>query len=309
MKKIRVAVLFGGISAEHEISILSANSVMENLDEVRFEVIPVLISKDGKFDEEKIKTADIVFPVLHGKGGEDGEIQKYLESIGKRYVGSGVKASALALDKIASKKIWQNSQFPVPSFQYFNQQQWRKNPTQIMQKITPPVFIKPANTGSSIGISKVKKKSQIKKAIEEALKYHDKIIVEKALENIRDIEVSVLGNDKLIISLPGEIIPAEEFYSYQAKYKLASKLIIPAELSKKKTVEIQNLAEKAYRALGCCGFARVDLFLEKPEGKICLNEINTIPGFTKISMFPKLMEQSGISYKELLTRIINLGLN
>jgi len=308
MAKIKVAVLFGGISAEHEISITSANSVMENIDTEKFKVIPIFISKDGKFNEEKVKSAEVVFSVLHGKGGEDGEIQKYLESIGKKYVGSGPKASALTLDKIASKQIWQKLGLPIPSFQFFNKKQWQENPLPIMQKIDPPVFIKPANTGSSIGITKVKKKSQIKEAVEKALIYHDEIIVEKALKKIHDIEISVLGNDNLIVSNPGEIIPADEFYSYNAKYKLDSKLIISARLSKNKILEIQDLAEKAYRALGCRGFARVDFFLKRPGGKIYLNEINTIPGFTKISMFPKMMAAAGIPYKELLTKIIELGL-
>ncbi|MBM2820242.1 MAG: ddl, D-alanyl-alanine synthetase D-alanine-D-alanine ligase [Candidatus Berkelbacteria bacterium] len=329
--RIKVAVLYGGVSAEHEVSIVSANSVMENLDKEKFEVIPIKISKDGKFDERKIKSSDIVFPVLHGVGGEDGSLQGYCETVGKPYVGSGVEASALALDKVASKQIWQNLGLPIPSFTFFTKDEWQKNSTQIMRKIIPqvftsearrfaskmrlegsanflPIFVKPANTGSSIGVTKVREKSQIKRAIAEALKYHDKIIIEEALENIREIEVSVLGNSELIISVPGEILPAEEFYTYDAKYKLDSGLVYPAIISDGKTKEIQKIAEVAYRVLGCRGFARVDLFMKKDEGKIFLNEINTIPGFTKISMYPKLMEVSGISYKELLTKIINLAL-
>ncbi len=308
MAKLKVAVLFGGISAEHEISILSADSVMENLDKDKFEVLPVKISKSGKMNIEKIKLADVVFPVLHGKGGEDGSIQKYLESINKKYVGSPPKASALALNKIASKQVWQKSKLPIPSFHFFSKIKWQENPASILQKINPPVFVKPANTGSSIGITKVEKKSQFKEAIAKALKYDNLVIVEEALENIREIEVSILGNHTLAVSLPGEIIPADKFYTYQAKYKVPSKLIIPARLSKKKISKIQDLAEKAYRALGCRGFARVDFFLIKTEGKIYLNEINTIPGFTKLSMFPKLMEASGLKYKDLLTKIIELAL-
>lgn len=309
--KIKVAIIYGGISAEHEVSKMSAKSIIENIDTEEFELIPIEISKNGGFDEAKVKSADVIFPVLHGRGGEDGSIQGYCETIGKPYVGSGIEASALALDKIASKQIWRSLCLPVPSFQFFSKLQWRKNSTQILQKSmpkgAPPVFVKPANTGSSIGISKVEKKEDLKKAIEKALKYHHRIIVEEALKNIREIEVSVLGNDELIISLPGEILPAEEFYTYDAKYKLDSRLIYPAKISKEKISEIQKIVEAAYIALDCRGFARVDLFMEKSEGKIYLNEINTIPGFTKISMYPKLMETSGIGYKELLTRIINLG--
>lgn len=306
--RIKVAVLFGGISAEHEVSKMSASSVIGNIDKDIFEVIPVEISKKGNFDEEKVKSADVIFPCLHGVGGEDGSIQGFCETISKPYVGAGIEASALALDKIASKQIWQNLGLPIPYFEYFTREQWQKNPSEIMRRFKLPVFIKPANTGSSIGVSKVSKKQDIKKAIEKALKYHHRVIVEEALENIREIEVSVLGNEKLTISLPGEILPAEEFYTYDAKYKLDSGLIYPAEISKSKIREIQKIVEVAYRALNCRGFARVDLFLKKPEGRVYLNEINTIPGFTKISMFPKLMETIGINYKELLTKIIQLAL-
>jgi len=308
MGKTKVAVLFGGISAEHEVSIRSADYIIKNLDLERFEVIRVKISKKGDFDLDKIAQADIIFPILHGVGGEDGSIQGFCQTIGKPFIGSDIEASALALDKVVCKQIWQNLKLPIPSFQFFDKKQWQEKHLTIMQRIEPPVFVKPANTGSSIGISRVNKKSELQKAIEQALIYGDKIIVEKALENIREIEVAILGNEKLIISIPGEIIPAEEFYSYDAKYKLDSKLIIPAILAKEKIKEIQHLAKKAYNALGCRGMARVDFFLEKPEGKVYLNEINTIPGFTKISMFPKLMEISGIKYKNLLTKLIELGL-
>lgn len=306
--KTKVTILYGGISAENEVSKMSAKSIMENIDTEKFDVIPVEISKNGGFNEAKVKSAEVVFPVLHGRGGEDGSIQGYFETIGKPYVGSGIEASALALDKIVSKQIWQNLGLPVPSFHFFTKFQWQENPTSILQKIAPPVFVKPANTGSSIGISKVEKEEDLRKAIEKALKYHHRIIVEEALENIREIELSVLGNSELIISLPGEILPAEEFYTYDAKYKLDSGLVYPAKISKRKISEIQKIAETAFKALDCKGFARVDIFMEKPEGKIYLNEINTIPGFTKISMFPKLMETKGINYKDLITKIIELAL-
>lgn len=308
MSEIKVAVLYGGVSAEHDVSVKSAESVMANIDEERFEIIAVEISKSGEFDIEKIQSADIAFPILHGRGGEDGSIQGFCEVLHKPYVGSGIEASVLALDKIASKQIWQNLNFPVPSFQFFTRKQWLENPIVIMQKIKPPVFVKPANTGSSIGIYKVKGKPQLKQAIVQVLKCDNHIIIEEALPNIREIEVAILGNDDLIISPPGEIIPADEFYSYKAKYELDSKLIVPAELSQDKIREIRTLAEKAYQVLGCSGMARVDFFLKKPEGKIYLNEINTIPGFTSISMYPKLMEAAGIKYRKLLTKLIELGL-
>ncbi|MFA6492686.1 MAG: D-alanine--D-alanine ligase family protein [Patescibacteria group bacterium] len=309
MKKIKVAILYGGISAEHEVSCDSAKSVIGNLDKNKFTIIPVEISKKGRFSLQKILSADVVFPCLHGVGGEDGSIQGFCEVLQKPYVGSGIEASALALDKIASKQIFQNFKLPVPSFKFFNYFQWQKNPSRIMQEIKLPVFVKPANTGSSIGITKVKKKFELKKAIEEAFKYDSRVIIEEVLENIREIEVSILGNEDLTISMPGEIIPKEEFYNYNAKYKSGlMELVVPAEISKIKIQEIQGLAKMAYRALGCCGMARVDCFLDKNSGKIYLNEINTIPGFTKTSVYPKLMEESGICYKDLLTKLITLAL-
>ena len=281
---------------------------MENLDKEKFEVIPVLISKDGKFDEAKVKSSDVVFPVLHGKGGEDGTIQKYLEGIGKPYVGADPEGSINTLDKIKTKTILRNLHLPIPSFQFFSKEEWEKSPAEISNNIMPPVFIKPALTGSSYGISKVKISSEIDQAVNEALEYDDNIIVEEALDDIREIEISVLGNNELTISVPGEIVPAEEFYSYDAKYKLDSKLIIPAELSNEQIEEIEDLAERVYRALKIRGMARVDFFVDKFSGKIYINEANTIPGFTSISMYPKLMEASGVSYKNLLTRLIELGL-
>lgn len=307
MKKIKVAVLYGGISAEHDVSLISGKAVIDNLDKDTFDVIPVEISKSGKFDEKKVRSADIVFPVLHGVGGEDGTIQGYCEEIGIPYVGSGVEASAIALDKITSKEIWQSLKLPIPSFIYFNKIDWLKKKEKIKESIPLPAFVKPFDTGSSLGIYKVKNKKEIDLAIEKAFKISDKIIIEEGINDIREIEIGIVGNDELIISDPGEVIPSEEFYTFNAKYKGNSKIIIPAQISKQKKQEIKNLAEKAYKALGCKGFARVDLFLEK-DGKIYLNEINTIPGFTEFSMFPKLMENSGLSFKNLLTKIIELGL-
>ena len=316
-RRVKVAVLYGGISFEHEVSLMSAESVMANLDDSLFEVVPIMISKEGKFELKSLLSSDVIFPVLHGIGGEDGSIQGFCEILQKPCVGSGIEASALALDKIASKQIFENLKLPIPHFEFFEKLEWQENPSKIMRKIRLPAFIKPANTGSSIGISKVKRKSQLKRAVKKALKYDDRIIVEEALANIREIEISVLGNVDLIISLPGEIIPSEDFYTYKAKYQSDSRLIIPAEISNRKIREIQNLAAKAYRALGCQGFARVDFFLsarggsafgrERPEGKVYINEINTIPGFTEISMFPKLIEASGIKYKDLLTKLVRMA--
>lgn len=305
--KTKVAILFGGISAEHEVSIMSANSVMENTDKERFEVIPVKISRSGEFDIEKVKEADVVFPCLHGKGGEDGSIQKLLESLNKKYVGCGAQASIVGLDKIAQKQIYEKLNIPTPPFQFFSKAEWQKSPAKIMNEIILPVFVKPVNTGSSIGITKVKVKEDLQSAIKEALKYDDRVIVEKAIGDFHEIEVSVLGNNDLTVSVPGEILPAEEFYSYDAKYKLDSGLEIPAKISEETTKEIQGLAEKVFRALGLRGMSRVDFFIEKESGKIYVNEVNTIPGFTKISMYPKLLEASGISYKDLITKLIELA--
>ncbi|AKM82494.1 TPA: D-alanine--D-alanine ligase [Candidatus Berkelbacteria bacterium] len=307
MKK-KVAVLFGGVSPEHEVSLISGQAVIDNLNKDLFDVSPVIISKKGEFDEEKVKSADFIFPVLHGIGGEDGTMQLYLEELGKPYAGCGSKSSAVALDKILSKGIWQNHNLPIPSFTYFNKDEWVKNKEEIIKKISLPGFIKPFNTGSSLGISKVKTKEEIISAVNEAFKICDKIIAEESIENIREIEVGIVGNNELIISKPGEVVPCEEFYTFDAKYKGNSKIIIPAEISSVKVTEIRELAEKAYNALECRGFARVDLFMQKPEGKIFLNEINTIPGFTQFSMFPKLMENSGINFERLLNKIIELGL-
>lgn len=306
MKKIKVAVIFGGKSAENKISHLSAESILKNIDREKFDVIEVEISKTGEFDIDKIIGVDIVFPILHGFGGEDGAIQGFLETLNIPYVGSGIRASALALDKIASKQIWQNENLPIPAFWFFKKSQWQENHDQIISKIKLSAFIKPSNTGSSIGITKVTNNGDIAKAVDEALKYDSRIIVEEAIENFRELEIAVLGNDELIISDPGEVIVQDGFYSFEAKYELETKTEIPARLEKNKIAELKSLAEKSYRALGCCGFSRVDLFL-KNDGQILLNEINTLPGFTAISMFPKLMQTSGIEYKDLITKIIELG--
>lgn len=307
MKKIKVTVLYGGISGEHEVSVMSATSVMENIDKDKFEVLPIKISKKGQFDLEEFKKADVIFPVLHGIGGEDGSIQGFCEIMKKPYVGCSIESSVLSLDKIKSKIIWQNENLPIPHFFSFMKSEWQKNQKSIINKFQLPVFVKPFNTGSSLGISKVTKKTEIIPAIKTALKVSDQIIVEESIEDMREVEVGIVGDDKLIVSNPGEVIASENFYTFDAKYKGDSKIIIPAKISEQKINEIKLLAEKAYRSLGCTGFARVDLFL-KNDGKIYLNEINTIPGFTEFSMFPKLMENSGLNFKSLLTKIIELGL-
>lgn len=307
MKKIKVAVLYGGISGEHEVSVMSATSVMENIDKDISEILPIKISKKGQFNLEEFKKADVIFPILHGIGGEDGSIQGFCEVMQKPYAGCGIESSALALDKIKSKIIWQNENLPIPRFFSFTKEDWQENKTNIINKFQLPAFVKPFNTGSSLGISKVTKRSEIIPAVKTAFKISDQIIIEESIEDMRELEVGIIGNDKLIVSDPGEVIASENFYTFHAKYESNSKIIIPAKLSKQKNQEIKLLAEKAYRLLGCQGFARVDLFLEK-NGKIYLNEINTIPGFTEISMFPKLMENSGLSFKNLLTKIIELGL-
>ncbi len=254
----------------------------------------------------------VVFPVLHGPYGEDGTIQGLLEMLDIPYVGSGVLGSALAMDKAKSKEVLFHKGIPVPRWVSFNARDGngaRGRISRTVEKLIGyPCFVKPANLGSSVGITKAKTLSELDEAIDRAAKYDTKVLIEEAI-NAREIECSVLGNEHPVASVPGEIVPGNEFYDYEAKYAEAgTELIIPAELSQEQMDQVRRLAIRAFQALECCGMARVDFFLDKKTGRIVVNELNTIPGFTQVSMYPKLWEASGVPYAQLLDKLIELGL-
>lgn len=335
MKKIKIGVIFGGKSGEHEVSLVSGASVIENLDKKKYEVVQIGITKSGKWFTSKnalealkhgedhliepmvlntLEDLDCVFPVLHGPFGEDGTIQGFLELLNIPYVGCGVLSSALAMDKLMAKTVFSAHNLPQPPYIGIARNEWLKNKKKILKEICkklgrPPYFVKPANLGSSVGISKVKHIKNLEHAINLATKFDRRIVIEKGI-NAREIECSVLGNENPIASVAGEVVSSREFYDYYAKYvDNASKLIIPAKLPKKKTEEIKKLALLAYKALNCEGMARVDFLMDKRTAKLYISEINTIPGFTSISMYPKLLRASGISYKKLLDALILLALS
>lgn len=353
-KKIRVAVLYGGRSGEHEVSLQSAASVVKNLNSKRFEVVPISIDKQGCWivndlakmgvtsetkalplktsnafvsssagqlpviqTENKSPLFDVVFPVMHGTACEDGTIQGLLESMNYPYVGAGVLASGIGMDKDVSKRLIAAAGIKVPEFETIKLGHWQANPKSVLQSIKKrfvfPVFVKPANTGSSVGVHKVQRFEQLQEIIEDAFLYDTKILVEQAL-NIREIELSVLENlefgEPAKVSLPGEVVPSHEFYSYEAKYldENGAELIIPAKLDKQQIKTAQALAVKVFEILECESMARVDLFLDKKTGEFVFNEVNTLPGFTQISMYPKLWDATGMSYSELLSYLIDLAL-
>lgn len=294
MKKIKLGLIYGGKSGEHEVSCRSAESIYQKLDKSKYLVTKILIDKSGKFDFELFKKQDVFFPIIHGTFGEDGSLQGMLEMLDKPYVGAGVLGSAVGMDKEVMKKL-----FVVADIPHTNN--LNGNP------VSYPVFVKPASLGSSVGVSKADNKKELDKAIKKTFRFDTKIIMEEMVEG-REIEVAVMGNEKLEVSLPGEVIPKDRFYSYEEKYDENSQteLVIPAKLSKKQIKEVQDLAKKAYKALYCEGMARVDMFMKK-DGSLVINEINTLPGFTSISMFPKLFEVSGIPYSKLLDRLVELA--
>lgn len=347
VNKIKVAVLYGGQSAEHDISLQSAASIISNLDKDKFEVIPIGIDKQGCWFVNSLKDFsvgtsipvktpeskafflpelifkqkeflfDVIFPVLHGSFGEDGTMQGLLEMLRIPYVGANVLGSAIGMDKVFSKRLLEADKVSVVPFVWFNTGEWKSNQLalqkNIEKKLGYPLFIKPASTGSSVGISKVKKAADLLAAVNLAAQFDTKILVEKALV-VREIEVSVLESlsfgEKPLVSVLGEIKTQHEFYSYAAKYldEKGAELIIPSVLQEEQATKIKNLAAKIFLSLGCEGMARVDFFIEKATQKIYLNEINTIPGFTKISMYPKLWEASGLCFQKLLTHLIELAL-
>lgn len=316
--KLKVAVIFGGRSGEHEVSIVSARSVMKALNRKKYSVTPIKISKTGLWQPQKSlvalfqKKIDVVFPVLHGPFGEDGTIQGLFEMANVPYVGCGVLASSTAMDKFMTKIIFKAHGLPQAKFLHFTREEVKKNFPRVKKHILKtlgfPCFVKPSNLGSSVGISKVKKAARLRPALLLAASYDASILVEEGID-AREIECAVLGNEKPLASVAGEIVPSREFYDYFAKYiDNASKLFIPAKISAKKMREVQNLSIAAYESLQCSGMARVDFLMDRKTGKLYLNELNTIPGFTSISMYPKLWEASGIAYPRLLDRLIKLAL-
>ena len=380
MKKLRVGILFGGRSGEHEISLLSAASVFKAIDPNKYEVVPIGITKDGRWltahDAERLLhgkplesdrhlragdpdttpaaavlqngesvvvppephipamtpfqseapvrrasdraiNVDVIFPVLHGTFGEDGTIQGLLELADLPYVGAGVLGSAAGMDKDIMKSLFRAVGLPIVKHVTVLRSDWEASPKKaeklVKSKLKYPVFVKPANLGSSVGISKARDRKELGLAIDEAAKFDRKIVIEEGVggkkNKAREIEISVLGNDKPEASVPGEIVPSAEFYDYSAKYlDEGSQLIIPAKLTKAETKKIQELAIAGFRAVDCSGLARVDFLMDPKSRKIYLNEINTMPGFTSISMYPKLWAASGVSYSELIDRLIQLGL-
>jgi D-alanine-D-alanine ligase len=387
MKKLRVGILFGGRSGEHEISLLSAASVFNAIDKSKYEVVPIGITKEGRWvtagDAQRLLTGepagggarstqhlragdpettssaailavgeavivppepqkpggsmspfqtdsaltrrasdrainvDVIFPVLHGTFGEDGTVQGLLELADIPYVGAGVLGSAAGMDKDIMKSLFRAADLPIVKHVTYLRADWVQDPkkvrTAVEKQLKYPVFVKPANLGSSVGISKAHDRSELGPAIDEAAKFDRKIVIEQGVggkkQKAREIECAVLGNDYPVASLPGEVVPGKEFYDYTAKYlDEGSELIIPAKLSKAETKDVQRLAVAAFKAVDCSGLARVDFLMEPRTRKVYLNEINTMPGFTSISMYPKMWAATGVSYSDLIGRLIQLGL-
>ncbi len=352
-----VAVVYGGNSVEHEISLMSAESVIANIDPEQFEIFPVYITKSGIWRRGSLKDlnelkdsaenasehlaasleadhpptfyeiegdqivnshrVDLIFPVLHGSHGEDGVVQGLFELMGAPYVGASVMGSSVGMDKIVMKVLLKDAGLPVVDFVGFTMSQWNKNKKDVLGKILrdikTPCFVKSADLGSSVGITKVPGEGEDEKNIESAVefsgKFSNRIIVEKAVGSCREFEVSVLGNDEPAASQVGEIIPKREFYDYKAKYQdAATDLIIPAEIDQSLAEKIRSYAVDTFKALSCSGMGRVDFLMDEKSGEIFISEINTIPGFTTISMYPKLWEASGVTYPELTKRVIELAL-
>jgi len=309
---IRVAVLYGGRSGEHEISLRSAESVIAALDPERYEVQRILITKEGRWEPRPISPEpganpeiDVVFPVLHGTFGEDGTVQGLLELAELPYVGAGVLASAVSMDKEITKRLCAERSLPVTDFLVVYRGEIDLDA--IRARIPFPMFVKPANLGSSVGITKVKRPQELCGALDLAAQFDRKIIVERGVTG-REFECSVLGNRNPVAAVPCEILPSREYYDYEDKYILGtSRTVLPADLTPEQTAEMQRLAVECYQAVGCEGMARVDFLLETATGGFLINEINTIPGFTSISMYPKMWEASGLPYAKLLDRLIELA--
>lgn len=347
-KKLRVGILFGGRSGEHEVSLRSAKSILAAIDRKKYDIVELGITKEGRWLQggqaqrllgvpATVKSVtgglslvgaasnpgsstglDVVFPVLHGTFGEDGTIQGLFELADVAYVGSGVLGSAAGMDKDAMKRMFLASGLPITPHVTVLRSEWKADPKKVRKhiekKLEYPVFVKPANLGSSVGISKVKQREDLAAAMDEAASFDRKIVIEQGVGGPgvkpRELEVAVLGNDNPEASVVGEIVPAKEFYDYEAKYELdgpdESKCIIPAKLSKSEVMRIQEMAIEAFRACDCAGLARVDFLMSGKE--LVLNEVNTLPGFTSISMYPKLWGASGLSYPKLIDRLIELAM-
>lgn len=312
-RKLRVAVLYGGRSGEHEVSIRSARSVMAAMDPARYEILKFFITKGGRWKPYALRPEpganpeiDVVFPVLHGTFGEDGTVQGLLELAGLPYVGAGVLASAASMDKDVTKRLCVERGLPVVEWMVL--ERGRLPIPAVEERFRYPVFVKPVNLGSSVGITKAKNRRALKKALELAALYDTKVLVERAIQG-RELECSVLGNQDPQASAPCEIIPSREFYDYEDKYLLErARTITVAELAPDKREEVRRLAVACYQAVNCEGMARVDFLLEAATGRVYINEINTIPGFTSISMYPKMWEAAGLPYPRLIDRLIELAL-
>ena len=368
MKKLRVGVIYGGRSGEHEVSLASAAAVFQNLDPERYEPVAIRIEKDGRWSlppepPKAMKASDtiaesrsarlppaaggarethlvaypggdtlltidrtqqsasvsglgldVVFPVLHGPYGEDGTVQGLLELANVPYVGAGVLASAVGMDKAVMKSVFIAKGLPVCDYEVVLKRAWQRDERGVMNAVVNrlgfPVFVKPANLGSSVGISKAKHAAELRTAIALAAEFDRKVVIEAAVPQAREIECAVLGNDEPEASVPGEIIPGREFYDYEAKYlDDSSRTVIPADLSERQTSEVRRLAIDAFRAIDGAGMARVDFLLAGDSGVMYLNEVNTIPGFTTISMYSKMWEASGVSYSKLIDKLIALAID
>lgn len=350
MDKKKVAVIFGGISTEHDVSVVSGTSVIEKLNKEKYEIFPTYIDLDGawyaykrkvseikvieigtKLEElEKIdniinylQQMDVAFSVLHGLGGEDGSIQGLFKMLNLPYVGCGILASSVGMDKVYTKVIFEKAGIPQAKYEYikvvdeeyiyvskdFTEEKIELSEIakKVNKNFTYPMFIKPSNSGSSVGVKKAKNKEELEEAIENAAKYDTKILIEQGIDG-REIECAVLGNEEVTSSPVGEVLSAEDFYSFDSKYiNTESKTVIPADIDKEISNEIRDLAIKAFKAIDGKGLSRVDFFVERKTNKIYINEINTLPGFTTISMYPKLFEQIGIKYSDLLDKLISLA--
>ncbi|TME02015.1 MAG: D-alanine--D-alanine ligase [Chloroflexi bacterium] len=359
-KKLRIGLIFGGRSGEHEVSLASATSVMANLDKKKYEVVPIGITKEGGWllgteparlmaaeqhinhtenTETETTTAvtltgdprmrrliplesgeqlqdngalDVIFPVLHGPYGEDGTLQGLLDMADVPYVGCGVLGSALGMDKEKMKMVFQAVGLPSVDYLVYRRNEWERSPKTIMnaieQRLGYPCFVKPVNLGSSVGINKAHDRAELEHAINVAAEYDRKIIIDRGI-NCRELECAVLGNDEPLASVVGEVIASNEFYDYHAKYlDNKSQVIIPADISQATAEEVRRQAVTAFLALDLSGLARVDFFLEKESGQVYINEVNTMPGFTQISMYPKLWEASGLTYAQLLDRLVELAI-
>ena len=308
----RVAVIAGGRSGEHEVSLRSARSITEALQTAGFEVIPYLITKDGRWQPEPIRPEpganpgiDVVFPALHGTFGEDGTIQGLFEMADLPYVGAGVFASAASMDKEHFKRLCSDAGLPVVPYQV--QRAGALSVDQVLAQFELPVFVKPANLGSSVGIAKAHNREELAAALADAARYDTKVIIERSIEG-QEVECAVMGNHQPVAATPCEILPSKEFYDYEDKYLLdKAETRIPPALPGETISEIQRLSIQCYQAVECAGLGRVDFLIERSTGKVFLNEINTLPGFTSISMFPKMFEHAGVPMPELVTKLVRLA--